>query len=208
MRTSEEGRTSGEFMIGLFVLALAVMIGAAGGIYLAERERLRNQPPVAPAQVDTKSTKPPPGTESAPLPQGPPSPITPRQKPVPEKPAAKPAPPVPPSGSPLRYSHQSGATSIDVELGEASLVRAAQLHSPERVYFDLANARRAGSPLERLETGSTVNADDSLLAGIRVAWKEGATARLVLDLKRSCEFSYRILPQPTPRLVVDLREAK
>jgi hypothetical protein len=200
----QRGASSGEFAFAVLILAIAVVAGGLGGVWIAKREGL--QKPKAPepvqvgAQPSDQSMKPP---EAGKAPEAP-APATLPGKPEAgartASPGAKPSGPQHSSIEGISYSSQAGATRVTIGLGSASLMRAAVLPKPERVYFDL----QGGDARPDAKKSMTVT-DDALLSGIRVArWKSGNT-RIVLDLKRPCDFSYRLSPQPEPSLIVDLK---
>jgi hypothetical protein len=208
----ECGASSSEFAFAIMVLAVAIGVGGLGGVWIAKREGLQKPKATEPSQV----TEQRPPEQPAEQPQGDKKPDeaplktipakTPEVKPPAVRPAPKPGGPELPSVEAIRYSSQAGSTEVTIELGAASLVRAAGLPNPDRVYFDLQTDGQAAHPRGRLDAQNAKDIeDDGLLAGIRVArWKSG-DIRVVFDLRRPCDFSYKISPQSASRLVVELK---
>ncbi len=169
------------------------------------------KPPITPAAAPKPTEAPEAKTPAAPAPD------TKISKP-PVAPAAAPkatdvteamAPVVPPPDSGLigeiTCTHQQDAASVNVTVGDVVVVRADRLHAPERIYFDLRDSGRAEGTPGKLLKMKTVPLNDPLVSGVRVAWWESGAARVVVDLKRPCEYSYRLSPKPSSSLVVDLR---
>ena len=206
----ECGASSGEFAFAVLVLAVAIVVGGLGGVWIARREGLQKPKATAPAQVTEQPSdqpaKLPESDRAAEAPPKIPPPKAAEVKPQTVKPAAKPTGAKLPSIEAISYSSQAGTTQVTIELGAASLARAAGLPNPERVYFDLQAGGRTQGTRGRMDTQNALNvSDDALLAGIRVARWSSGDIRIVLDLKRPCEFSYRLSPQPAPRLIVELK---
>ncbi len=206
----ESGASSGEFAFAIMVLAVAIVVGGLGGVWIAKRESAQKpkatQPPQVAEQSSDKPAAPSEGERPAETPSKTPSPKPPEVKPQAARPAPKPAAPQLPSTAAIRYSSRGGTTQVTIELGAASLVRAAGLSNPERVYFDFQAGGQTVGPHLRMDARDAVDInDDTLLSCIRVArWKSGDT-RVVLDLKRPCNFSYQVSPQPPYRLTVELK---
>ncbi len=224
----EFGASSGEFAFAIMVLAIAIVVGGLGGVWIAKREGVQKPKATEPLPVteqpsdqtpkppeSDKSEQPPlkapsPGPPESDKPAQPPpkAPSTkpPEAKPQAAVPVAKTAEPRLPSVEAIHYSSRAGTTEVTIELGAVSLVKAAGLSSPERVYFDFQAAGIPATARGRLDAQNSMSvSDDPLLAGIRVArWKSG-DIRVVFDLRRSCDFSYAVAPEPSPRLIVELK---
>jgi type IV secretory pathway VirB10-like protein len=206
----ECGASSGEFAFAIMVLAIAIVVGGLGGVWIAKREGMQKPKPSEPPQVTEQPSEQPSKQPEAEKPAGAPSKV-----PSPEPPEAKPQAPVPearpagprlPSVDAIRYSSRAGTTEVTIELGAISLVKAAGLSNPERVYFDFQPGDKAANARGRLDSQNALDvSNDSLLAGIRVArWKSG-DIRVVFDLRRACDFSYKVVPEPASRLIVELK---
>jgi hypothetical protein len=206
----ECGASSGEFVFAVLVLAVAIVVGGLGGVWIARREGLQKPKATEKAQVTEQPSdqpaKLPESGKAAEAPAKTPPPKAAEVKPQTVKPAAKPTGAQLPSIEAISYSSQAGTTQVTIELGAASLARAAGLPNPERVYFDLQAGGRTQGTRGRMDTQNALNvSDDALLAGIRVARWSSGDIRVVLDLKRPCEFSYQVSPQPASRLIMELK---
>ena len=192
----------GEFLLSLFVVVAAMLLGAVGGIWLAERDRSAKQQeivaPRASEQVNVQPLKTDLGRSGS---------ARSAQVPKPEAKGSKRV--VFPLGLPsvraVQHSYRPDYTEIGIELRSAVLLHAAHLHAPERVYFDLADSKQAQRPKGRLKSRREVPVNDARVAGVRaVRWESGAV-RVVVDLKRPCEYSYRLSSGPPSLLILELR---
>jgi len=104
----------------------------------------------------------------------------------------------------IRYSMQSGSANVAFDLDEMDLVRTGRLDSPERIYIDLQDHRREQGALGRLQSQKTLQIDGDALTRVRISQWESGAMRIVLDLKRSCDFTYQISPGPPSRLIIQL----
>lgn len=190
----------GEFLLTLFVVIAATLVGAAGGIWLAERGRSADRqetvsPQTSPQHANrVQSTAP--GLPKVDLPTAQ----------VSKEAAKRPETEVIRIGLPsvraIHHSVQPDYTEIAIELRAADLLQAARLHNPERVYFDLADNGRTQRPKGRLKSRRDVSLRDERVARIRVVRWESGSVRVVVDLKRRCEYSYRIDPGPESLLTL------
>ena len=202
--SAQHGASSGEFAFAVLILAIAVVAGGLGGVWIAKREGLQKpkapEPVQAAEQPSDQSMKPPEAEKAAQTPAPVTSPGKAEAGAPTTSPGANPTSPQHSSIEGISYSSQGGITKVMIGLGSASLMRAAGLPKPERVFFDLQGGDT------RLDGRKSMTvADDALLSGIRVArWKSGNT-RVVLDLKRPCDFSYRLSPQPESSIIVELK---
>ncbi|MEO8371698.1 MAG: N-acetylmuramoyl-L-alanine amidase [Candidatus Solibacter sp.] len=94
----------------------------------------------------------------------------------------------------------SEVTRIAVEVSGDFTFRTDRLHNPERVYFDVLNAR------PRIDSKRLWSKDinDKLVQRVRVAETHPGTTRVVLDLSGAVEISTSQLSNPY-RLIVELR---
>ena len=88
---------------------------------------------------------------------------------------------------------------VVVALEEAVQYESARLDSPDRIYFDLHQARLGPSIGQKI-----VPIDDGLLKWVRVAQNSDDVVRLVLDAEGAKDFSAKLLSDPY-RLVIDVR---
>jgi pilus assembly protein CpaC len=94
----------------------------------------------------------------------------------------------------------TGATRVAVEVSGDFAFRTGRLHNPERVYFDILNARpRVDSRPSYAEA-----LEDRLVKRIRVAEKEPGVTRVALDLAEPTDVSASRLVNPS-RLMIELR---
>ncbi len=105
----------------------------------------------------------------------------------------------------LRYSPQSGSVHLVFDLEAASLVGTGKLDSPDRIYFDLQEISRGQGHAGQLRAPKAVSINDDPVTGVRIAQRESGAMRIVLDLSRSCDFTYQISTGPPSRLTVELR---
>ncbi len=192
----------GEFLLTIIVVMAASMLGVLGGIWLAERDRSTGRQSAASPHASSPSVVQPPNTSSKPrttdLSTAPVS-ITTAREPESERILLG-----LPSVRAFTRSQRSDHTEIAIELRAAELLHAAQLHNPERVYFDLADSGQARRPKGRLKSHREVSVRDDRVARVRVVrWQSGAV-RLVVDLRRPCQYSYRLNPGPSSLLVIKL----
>ncbi len=206
----EGGASSSEFVFAIVVLALAIVVGGLGGVWVAKREGVQKPKSTEPPQVAEQPSveplkQPQPDKPEAPPPPAP-SPKAPEVKPQAATPAPKSAGAHLPSTEAIHYSSRAGTTEVTMELGAVTLIKAAGLSGPERVYFDFQPDGQPARARGRLDAQNAMDvSDDALLAGIRVArWKSG-DIRVVFDLRRPCDFTYKVAPEPGSRLIVELK---
>lgn len=106
----------------------------------------------------------------------------------------------------VKYNSQPDFTNIAIELSGPVKVTAEQLANPDRIYFDLAETRIAPEVIDALHT-KIIPVGDRLVNRLRVAQKSKDVARVVIDLKRACEYTYLMSEAPPFRLLVDLHAA-
>jgi N-acetylmuramoyl-L-alanine amidase len=100
----------------------------------------------------------------------------------------------------VRHWSLADTTRVAIEVTGDFTYRTERLHNPERVYFDIVNAR------PRLDSGRfySVSVDDKLVSKIRVAETNPGVTRVVLDLNGLAESTASQLSNPY-RLIVELR---
>ena len=99
----------------------------------------------------------------------------------------------------IYYSSKLDSAHIAFDLEAADLVRTGKLRSPDRIYFDLQDRSREQG------TQKAVSIADNLLTGVRISQRKPGATRIVLDLKRSCDFTYQTSLGPPSRLMVEIR---
>ncbi len=105
----------------------------------------------------------------------------------------------------IRYSSKPSSAEVAFDLGPSDLVRMEKLHGPDRIFFDLKDRGRKQDTLRQLKTQKAVSIAGSLLTGVRISQRERGVTRIVLDLKRPCDFTYQTSPGPPSRLMVEIR---
>jgi N-acetylmuramoyl-L-alanine amidase len=101
----------------------------------------------------------------------------------------------------IRFWTYEEATRIAVELSGEFTYRSERLYKPERIFFDIRNAR----PGVTGKTHGITNVDDKLVKRIRVAETQPGVTRLVLDLTGPVDFTASQLVNPD-RLMIELRK--
>lgn len=126
------------------------------------------------------------------------------------KAAAMPTPGTLPADQPsnlgaIHCSEESDAATVVVELGAMVLVRTANTHYPERVYFELRDSQRPDSKKGKFRAKKTLRNDGNLVTRVRASEWESGAVRLVLDLKHRCDYVYELTPLPSSHLLVKLQ---
>jgi N-acetylmuramoyl-L-alanine amidase len=134
-----------------------------------------------------------------------------RNAPPPAKPAVLDAVPAGPAELPsvvaVRHLVRPEGTQVTVDLDGVVLYEARRLHNPNRIFFDLRDARLAAELLGNKKEGTSIEVDDPLVSRIRVGQREAGVVRVVLDLKSSAEFSAVLSPDPPYRFEIAVRGA-
>jgi N-acetylmuramoyl-L-alanine amidase len=104
------------------------------------------------------------------------------------------------SVSAVRHWSSAGTTRIAIEVSGEFEYRSDRLHNPERVYYDILNAR----PRFDGKRLYTEDLDDAFVKRIRVAETTPGVTRIVFDLTSETDVSASILSSPD-RLIVELR---
>ena len=79
---------------------------------------------------------------------------------------------------------------------------------PERIYFDLQNTQLAPEMLGKSREGLAIPVDDGLVNRVRVAQRESAGARVVIDLATPAEYSAVLSPTEPYRLMIVVRKVQ
>jgi len=103
----------------------------------------------------------------------------------------------------VRHWPLSDVTRVAVEISGPFEFHSDRLHNPERIYFDIPNAR----PWIDSKRNYAETVSDKLLLAIRVAETTPGTTRVVLDLAPNVEAAISRLANPA-RLIVELRNAE
>jgi N-acetylmuramoyl-L-alanine amidase len=103
----------------------------------------------------------------------------------------------------VRHYRSGDVTRIAIEVSGEFDYRTDQLHNPERVYFDILNARPWIN--SRRIYSEEIN-NDRFLSRVRMAETAPGITRVVLDLAAPADVSVSKLPNPS-RLIIELRAA-
>lgn len=120
---------------------------------------------------------------------------TPRAETV--KPAADAAPRPPATIRSIRHWTTDQYARVAIDLDSAARYQRARLRNPDRIYFDISDARLAAD----LSKGP-IHVGDPLLTRIRMT-QNGNTVRIVMDLTQMPEYSVTEMQDPF-RIVIDL----
>ena len=171
------------------VILAATMIGASSGVLIADRDGLLVLKKNLASQLA--------GVRSYLLA-------------TPDSAKAKPETPnVIPTGLPsivaIQYSSKPDSTHMAFDLQATDLIRTGRLRNPDRIYFDLQDRSREPGALKRPKMQKTVSIAGNLLTGVRISQRKQGVMRIVLDLKCTCDFTYKTSPGPPSRLMVEIR---
>ena len=99
----------------------------------------------------------------------------------------------------IRYWSTSTYTRIAIDLEDQVDYQSARVPNPDRIYFDLHDARLAHELIGK----SVTVADDAFLKRIRAAQFSSDVTRIVLDVSPVADYSAFFLPNPW-RLIIDV----
>ncbi len=105
----------------------------------------------------------------------------------------------------MYYSSNPDSARMAFDLNAANLVETGTLRRPDRIYIDLKHSGIDKREAKRAKAQKTLNIGGDLLSGVRISQRKSGTTRIVLDLARSCDFTYQTLPGPLSRLLIRLR---
>jgi N-acetylmuramoyl-L-alanine amidase len=100
----------------------------------------------------------------------------------------------------VRHWSLSGATRVAIEVSGDFRFRSDRLHNPERIYFDILDAR----PRIDSRRFYSEDLDDNLVKRIRAAETVPGITRVVLELNRDVEATTSQLANPN-RLIIEVR---
>jgi N-acetylmuramoyl-L-alanine amidase len=103
----------------------------------------------------------------------------------------------------IRHWSTATYTRVAIDLGDEVEYQAARVEHPDRIFFDLHNARLA----QELVGKSFAVTDDGFLVRIRAAQFSNDVTRVVLDVHEVAEYSAFLLPNPY-RLIIDIHGKK
>jgi N-acetylmuramoyl-L-alanine amidase len=102
----------------------------------------------------------------------------------------------------VRHWSLSDVTRIAVEVSGEFEIRTDRLHNPERIYYDILEAR----PRIESKRVYSLAVDDKLVQKVRVAETNPGVTRIVLDLATEVQATTSQLSNPN-RLIIELRPA-
>jgi N-acetylmuramoyl-L-alanine amidase len=100
----------------------------------------------------------------------------------------------------IRHWSTATYTRVAIDLGNEVQYEAARVENPDRIYFDLHNARLAPGLAGK---SFAVTDEGGFLTRIRAAQYDGDITRVVLDVHEVGEYSAFLLPNPY-RLIIDI----
>lgn len=102
----------------------------------------------------------------------------------------------------IRYWSTPNYTRVAIDLDDEVKYEAGRIPSPDRIFFDLHNAKLASTLV-----GKTFDVGDGFLRTIRVAPYQRDVVRIVLDVEDVADYSAFLLPNPY-RLIIDIHGKK
>ncbi len=99
----------------------------------------------------------------------------------------------------IRHWSAANSSTVVIDMDDPVLYEAHRLANPERIYFDLHEAR-LGADFARK---SSIDIDDPLIQRVRVAQPSPGLTRVVIETKGASNFSVSLEPNPY-RLVVEV----
>ncbi len=110
-----------------------------------------------------------------------------------------------PSIGTIHYSPSADSAQLTIDLEEMELVNTGKLSSPHRVYFDLKDIHWVQDSFKGIKTLKALDIDGDLVSRVRIKKREAGITRIVLDLKRCCDFNY-LIPHDSPsHLIIQLQ---
>jgi N-acetylmuramoyl-L-alanine amidase len=102
----------------------------------------------------------------------------------------------------IRSAVTEDATRVTIDLEDVVHYNSGRLENPERIFFDLREARLTPE-VAREVAHESANADGDVLTAIRVAQNHAGVVRIVLNVNHVKEYVASISPNP-PQLLIDL----
>jgi N-acetylmuramoyl-L-alanine amidase len=102
----------------------------------------------------------------------------------------------------IRSAVTEDATRVTIDLEDVVHYNSGRLENPDRIFFDLREARLT-SEVAREVARENTNVDGDVLTAIRVAQNHAGVVRIVLNVNRVKEYVASISPNP-PQLLIDL----
>src|ERR1700686_4297675 len=102
----------------------------------------------------------------------------------------------------IRSAVTEDSTRVTIDLEDVVHYNSGRLENPERIFFDLREARLS-SDVAREVTRENTDVDGDVLTAIRVAQNQAGVVRIVLNVNRVKEYVASISQNP-PQLLIDL----
>lgn len=102
----------------------------------------------------------------------------------------------------IRSAVTEDSTRVTIDLEDVVHYNSGRLENPERIFFDLREARLS-SDVAREVARENTNVDGDVLTAIRVAQNQAGVVRIVLNVNRVKEYVASISQNP-PQLLIDL----
>ena len=102
----------------------------------------------------------------------------------------------------IRSTVTEDATRVTIDLEDVVHYNSGRLENPERIFFDLREARLT-SEVAREVAHENANVDGDVLTAIRVAQNHAGVVRIVLNVNHVKEYVASVSPNP-PQLLIDL----
>jgi len=102
----------------------------------------------------------------------------------------------------IRSAVTEDSTRVTIDLEDVVHYNSGRLENPDRIFFDLREARLT-SEVAREVARENTNVDGDVLTAIRVAQNHAGVVRIVLNVNRVKEYVASISPNP-PQLLIDL----
>jgi N-acetylmuramoyl-L-alanine amidase len=102
----------------------------------------------------------------------------------------------------IRSAVTEDATRVTIDLEDVVHYNSGRLENPERIFFDLREARLTPEVAREVAHENT-NVDGDVLTAIRVAQNHAGVVRIVLNVNRVKEYVASVSPNP-PQLLIDL----
>src|ERR1700688_3616261 len=102
----------------------------------------------------------------------------------------------------IRSAVTEDATRVTIDLEDVVHYNSGRLENPERIFFDLREARLSFE-VAREVARENANIDGDVLTAIRVAQNHAGVVRIVLNVNRVKEYVASVSPNP-PQLLIDL----
>jgi AMIN domain-containing protein len=99
--------------------------------------------------------------------------------------------------------HGASHEQIVVNLNRFAHVNPKLLHHPDRIYFDLSPGIRP-----KLLQTADLRSESRLVQQIRIGHGKGGMTRVVLELRRPCQYLAKVSPTPPYQLIINVRAGR